>query len=249
VPPPGGSLSAETLHVTRPEDARRTIELHQQAFAERGLEGAWQRVIALVVQPGVEYGDDFVHAYDRRKAVELSHFIESLPNLVYEAHSTDYQLPSALSQMVEDHFAILKVGPALTFALREALFALAAIEGESLGSSALLVVLEQAMLSDPTHWRKYYHGNELEQGLMRRYSYSDRVRYYWNRPEVEAAVQALLQRLERNPPPMTLLSQYLPTQYWKVRQGSLSNLPLDLIYDCIIKTVAAYPAYPYLIGW
>ena len=145
--------------------------------------------------------------------------------------------------MAEDHFAILKVGPALTFALREALFALAAIEGESLGSSSLLEVLERAMLSDASHWRKYYHGSELEQSLKRRYSYSDRVRYYWARPEVEAAVQALLQRLEQNPPPLTLLSQYLPSQYRKVRQGSLSNTPVELIYDRITETIAAYPAY------
>ena len=92
VPPPGGALGGEKLHITRIEDARRTINLHQQAFAERGLAAAWSRVIALVVQPGVEYGDDFVLAYERLKAASLSHFIEST-SLVYEAHSTDYQLP------------------------------------------------------------------------------------------------------------------------------------------------------------
>jgi len=243
VPPPGGALAGEPLHITPTADARRTIELHRQAFEERGLQSAWQRVIALVVQPGVEYGNDFVLPYDRLKAGGLTRFIESLPGSVYEAHSTDYQLPSALSQMVEDHFAILKVGPALTFALREALFALAAIEKETLGSSPLLDVLERAMLSDDSHWRKYYPGTERQQALARRFSYSDRVRYYWAQPEVDAAVQTLLQRLQQNPPPLMLLSQFLPVQYWKVRNGSLSNTPLDLIYDRIIETVAAYPIY------
>jgi len=241
VPPPGGALAGETLSITQSANARRTIELHRQAFQERGLQSAWGRVIALVVQPGVEYGNDFVLPYNRLEAGNLARFIEGLPALVYEAHSTDYQLPSALSQMVEDHFAILKVGPALTFALREALFALAAIENETRGSSPLLDVLESAMLSDDSHWRKYYHGTERQQALARRYSFSDRVRYYWAQPEVDAAVQALLHRLQQNPPPLMLLSQFLPVQYWKVRNGSLSNTPLDLIYDRIMETVAAYP--------
>jgi D-tagatose-1,6-bisphosphate aldolase subunit GatZ/KbaZ len=243
VPPPGGALVGETLHITRAEDASRTIKLHRHAFAERGLHGAWQRVIAVVVQPGVEYGNDFVLPYDRRNASHLSRFIENVPGLVYEAHSTDYQLPCALSQMGEDHFAILKVGPALTFALREALFALADIENEITGSSSLLDILESAMLSDKSHWRKYYSGTERQQALARRYSFSDRVRYYWAKPEVDTAVQALLHRLQQNPPPVMLLSQFLPVQYSKVREGSLSNTPLDLIYDRIIETAAAYPIY------
>lgn len=50
--------------------------------------------------------------------------------MVYEAHSTDYQTQTAYQELVRDHFAILKVGPALTFALREAIFALAQIEQE-----------------------------------------------------------------------------------------------------------------------
>ena len=47
-----------------------------------------------------------------------------MPGLVFEAHSTDYQPPESLSRLVIDGFAILKVGPGLTFALREALYAL-----------------------------------------------------------------------------------------------------------------------------
>ena len=50
--------------------------------------------------------------------------------MVYEAHSTDYQTRDALRALVKDHFAILKVGPGLTFAMREALWALDAIDQE-----------------------------------------------------------------------------------------------------------------------
>ena len=50
--------------------------------------------------------------------------------MVFEAHSTDYQTDAALAALVADGWGVLKVGPGLTFALREALFALAAIEDE-----------------------------------------------------------------------------------------------------------------------
>ena len=70
--------------------------------------------------------------------------------------------------MVEDHFAILKVGPWLTFAYREAVLALAAIEHELLKTSSgirqsqVREALEQAMLSNPVYWRSYYRGDERE---------------------------------------------------------------------------------------
>ena len=81
------------------------------------------------MQPGVEFGDDFVLPYQPDAARELSKFIETQP-IIYEAHSTDYQTRQALKNLVRDHFAILKVGPALTFAFREAVFALAMMENE-----------------------------------------------------------------------------------------------------------------------
>ena len=62
----------------------------------------------------------------------LKKTIEKYDQFVYEAHSTDYQRKETLRQMVKDHFVILKVGPALTFAMREALFSLDFIEKELL---------------------------------------------------------------------------------------------------------------------
>ena len=55
--------------------------------------------------------------------------------MVFEAHSTDYQTPAALGALVQDHFAILKVGPGVTFALREALWALSDI-ARAIGADA-----------------------------------------------------------------------------------------------------------------
>jgi len=134
VPIPGGELSdGRPPEITRVEDAVQTVEVARRAFESRGLHAAWERVIALVVQPGVEFGDATVFPYQAEETRDLSRFVGEAWQGVFEAHSTDYQTPRALREMVRDHFAILKVGPWLTFAFREAVFALAAVEEEWLG--------------------------------------------------------------------------------------------------------------------
>ena len=247
VPPPGGELAAaEGPAVTRIEDAQRTIALTREAFRSRGLESAWERVIAVVVQPGVEFGDASVVEYDPEKARPLSSYIGKNWHLVFEAHSTDYQKRKALKQMVRDHFAILKVGPWLTFALREAVFALAEMEREWLSKrkgvslSCVREVLEKAMLDNPAFWKNYYRGNEASLHFARKYSYSDRSRYYWPRPEVADALGKLLKNLSENPLPLTLLSQYMPTQYQAVREDRITCTPQELIRDKILEVIDVY---------
>ena len=212
VPVPGGATAHEEgVSVTKVEDARQTIEVTREAFARAGLQSAWERVIALVVQPGVEFGDDFILPYRPEAARQLSKFIESQA-LVYEAHSTDYQTREALTNLVHDHFAILKVGPGLTFAFREAVFALALIENELLSTdrrSNLIQVLDDAMVKHPEHWRKYYRGDEEEQAFKRKYSLSDRSRYYWVQPEVQGALFRLMKNLGGEALPYSLLSQFV----------------------------------------
>lgn len=243
VPIPGGAQDEdEKLQVSTIQDTRETLEITQRAFCDLGLEAAWERVIAVVVQPGVEFGDSSIQEYDRFAASELSRLIESQP-LIYEAHSTDYQTQLTLQQMVEDHFAILKVGPALTFAYREVIFALAMIENELFPPeecSNLIDVLEGAMLSNPTHWQKYYHGDQVSQAFSRKYSYSDRSRYYWPVKDVQIASQKLLGNLGKKTIPLTLLSQYLPEQYARIRSGELENNPSALIRDKIISVLEDY---------
>jgi D-tagatose-1,6-bisphosphate aldolase subunit GatZ/KbaZ len=241
VPPPGGAREMEdAAQATHPDDVQQTLAIARHAFRQRGLEAAWERVIAVVVQPGVEYGDEFISAYQRDQGAQLSDLIEGYPNLVYEAHSTDYQTPEALRQLVEDHFAILKVGPALTFAFREAVFALAAIEKEWLGESHLIDIIEAAMQADPGYWQGYYRGDERQLAFARKYSLSDRIRYYWARPEMQAALDELITRLENSPPPLALISQHLPAQYWDIREGRLRNEPRQLIRAKIREITAQY---------
>lgn len=212
VPTPGGAHEHEEgVNVTKVEDARQTIEVTREAFYREGLQSAWERVAALVVQPGVEFGDDFVLEYQPEKARELSRFIEG-KSMVYEAHSTDYQTRQALKNLVRDHFAILKVGPALTFAFREAVFALAMIENElppTEERSNIIPVLDDVMMQHPEHWKKYYRGDEAAQAFRRRYSLSDRARYYWARPEVQNALERLMKNLGGRTLPYALLSQFV----------------------------------------
>jgi D-tagatose-1,6-bisphosphate aldolase subunit GatZ/KbaZ len=218
VPTPGGALEElDQIQVTQPDEARETLENVRRAFERRDLYSAWERVVALVVQPGVEFGTDSVVDYQSSAAAELSRAIEGLDHLVFEAHSTDYQSPDGLRSLVRDHFAILKVGPWLTFAVREAIFALARIEEELLSvgngkSSRIRAVLETEMLQNPGYWLNHYHGTEIEQALQRGFSLSDRIRYYWQRPAVMAALDRLIGNLSVGPVPVTLLHQYLPAE-------------------------------------
>ncbi len=212
VPVPGGATEHEEgVSVTRDEDARQTIEVTREAFYREGLQSAWERVIAVVVQPGVEFGDDFVLPYQPESAQELSRFIEG-QSMVYEAHSTDYQTRDALKNLVKGHFAILKVGPGLTLAFREAVFALAMIENELIvhdQRSNIIRVLDDVMVKHPEHWKKYYRGDEAEQAFKRKYSLSDRARYYWVQLEVQDAFARLMKNLGEKALPYSLLSQFV----------------------------------------
>lgn len=244
VPVPGGAHETLTdLAVTTPDAARATLQAHYHAFEKNGLEGIWPRIIALVVQPGVEFDHTHIIDYQPQKAVALSKMVEDYDTLVFEAHSTDYQTPQSLRQLVIDHFAILKVGPALTFALREALFSLAAIEEELLPAKAcsgLRHVLESVMLDRPEYWQSHYHGDGNARRLARGYSYSDRVRYYWPDSQIDEAFERLVRNLADDPIPLPLISQYLPLQYVKVREGDLSATPRELIINHIQDILQQY---------
>ncbi|MGY0197424.1 D-tagatose-bisphosphate aldolase, class II, non-catalytic subunit [Leptothrix sp. BB-4] len=246
VPVPGGAAEAlDHVEVTAPASARRTVDVHEEAFATAGLQDAWRRVIALVVQPGVEFDHERVVDYQPEAARTLSSVLDGDTRLVFEAHSTDYQRPDALAALVRDGFAILKVGPGLTFALREALFALAAMEDDLVDDgrrSSLRQVIERVMLERPESWQRYCHGDARQQRLQRVYSYSDRMRYYWPDAEIDAAARRLFDNLAAVGIPENVLSQYLPEQYRAVRAGRLSPDPKALTLDRVRDALRPYAA-------
>lgn len=246
VPVPGGAAEAlDALAVTTPEAARATIDAHRAIFAEAGLANAWPRVIAVVVQPGVEFDHRKVVGYVSGKAKALSRMIEGYDNLIFEAHSTDYQTPSALAALVRDHFAILKVGPGVTFALREALWGLDAIEREWIEPTKVSGFRDIAiarMKADPKYWAKYYHANGKALDYDLEYSLSDRIRYYWPDPEIARAQEIMFRNLAQNPPPSALISQYLPIAHVAVRDGLIGSSPAELAMAHVWSVLDGYHA-------
>ena len=244
VPPPGGAThTLQSIEPTPPDAATRTLEIHREAFAKAGAEQALERVIALVVQPGVEFGNSNVVVYDPAKARALSGALGNLPGLVFEAHSTDYQPADALSALVDDGFAILKVGPGLTFALREALYGIDAIARELLGASytqSLPSTMERLMVEDPRHWTSHYPGTAGQQHLQRHFSYSDRIRYYWTHPDAVSAVNRVFDVLAGITIPETLISQHLGRLYPAVASGEIAAAPKDLCLAAVHEALSPY---------
>ena len=131
----------------------------------------------------------------------------------------------------------------MSFALREALFALAAIEEALLPAAArsrLPEVVEEVMLAEPRWWENYYPGNPDEQRLARRYSYSDRMRYYWPDDRIRGAQETLFTNLTEKGIPLPLLSAHLPDQYTRVRHGALGTSPEALVIDRIRDVLGGY---------
>ena len=244
VPIPGGEQSEEDqISITKVEDLEATLQAYQQEFERVGLPNAMDNVVGIVVQPGVEFGDENVAVYDRVQTIELCEAVRKYSGLVMEGHSTDYQPVFQLREMVADGIAILKVGPALTYALREALFALSMIEKELFPSEKrahFRSVLESVMLEDDKNWKKYYRGTEQEVRLKRRYSLSDRCRYYFQDPRVQAAMEKLFDNIDSVKIPQGLLRQFMPTEFIKVREGLMRCDARELVKSHVVEVVEEY---------
>ena len=254
VPVPGGAQeNDEEISVTTAAQFDQTMEAFEKEFAAQGLKDAFNRIVGVVVQPGVEFSDEGVTPYDREKARGLCASLIKRPGLVFEGHSTDYQTRECLRHMVEDGIAILKVGPALTYALRQALFALNDIEnelltgkdtdrsGKGIGISGFRDVLETAMLANPVYWEKYYHDDAYSRAAFKRkYSFSDRCRYYLPEKNVSAAIDTLIKNIDQTYVPLSLLEQYMPIQYAHLREGKLSMDAAAIIKDRIKDYIDDY---------
>ena len=244
VPVPGGAQHAlDFLEVTRPEAALRTVDVHRKAFSNAGLEAAFARAVGVVVQPGVEFASTEVIPYKPEKAQRLTGALSELPGFAFEAHSTDYQPSVCLEALVRDGFAILKVGPWLTFALREALYGLdciARVLNPTPIEDSLPAAMETLMLKEPGNWRKYYDGGPNELRLQRHFSFSDRIRYYWFHPDAQASVDRLFAKLSDRLIPEPLISQYLGGLYPEVIEGSLPARPKELALGAVLQVLRRY---------
>lgn len=243
VPVPGGEKEAiQAVHITTPEAALETIETHYQAFRSLGLHDAIERIIAIVVQPGVEFDHSSIIHYQPELAIALSKVIEKT-SVVYEAHSTDYQTADAYKALVRDHFAILKVGPALTFALREAMFSLAMIENALIAPgkrSELMAVIDNVMQDEPGYWKSYYNPLHSKAVIDMHYSLSDRLRYYWPHQAINDAVNKMTDNLSKADIPLGMISQYFPDQFQRVLADKSLLTPHNLIITRIQDVLSLY---------
>ena len=222
VPIPGGSQNYEdSVQPTDANEFRRQYAVFKEEFDKAGA--PFEDVVAFVVQPGVEFGDDFVCQYNPQNAAKLTEALMDYIPLVFEGHSTDYQTQTSLSNMVRDGIRILKVGPALTFCLREALLLLESCERILVRNPAQRSDIQKILLEEMKHldryWRKYYSGTEEEIDYKKIFSYCDRCRYYLPVPTVKKAVIKLLENTKTVP--VGLISQYFPQQYKQVANKTL----------------------------
>ena len=239
VPIPGGETKEpNTLDVTSVRRFHDTIQTHRDAWNTRGLDAAWDRVVSVVTQPGVDFGHTSVYPFLPVKAAPLRDAIIDEVGLTYEAHSTDYQSTNALSDLVKNHFFFLKVGPELTFRFREAIWALAQIEEEIINDPKSLIreTFEQQMTKDPGYWVNYYNGSDKELRILRTYSYSDRIRYYWTDPEISKSLNLLIANLEQVNLPESIVSQ----AFMGLDFGEVSETPLALIELHIQRCISRY---------
>lgn len=239
VPIPGGETEEpNTLDVTSVTRFHDTIQTHRDAWNTRGLDAAWDRVVSVVTQPGVDFGHTSVYPFLPVKAAPLRDAIIDEVGLTYEAHSTDYQSTNALADLVKNHFFFLKVGPELTFRFREAIWALAKIEEEIINDPKSLIreTFEQQMTKDPGYWVNYYNGSDKELRILRTYSYSDRIRYYWTDPEISKSLNMLIANLEQVNLPESIVSQ----AFMGLDFGEVPETPLALIELHIQRCISRY---------
>lgn len=243
VPPAGGSISDE-ITITSPHSLNHTIEAYRRAFAKANIKQAWDHIAAVVVQPGVEYGNMSIRKYNREDAQELCNVLKKYPLLCFEGHSTDFQPATSLRKMAEDGISILKVGPALTFSLREALFNLCLIEHELIHDeqkrSKFRRTLLSAMNNNPKYWEKYYHGSTKELAIQSKFSYLDRSRYYLYENSVEKSIMTLIQNIDSIEIPAGVLHQYCPMQYYRLYSKGLPYDAKSILFDYISIQLEEY---------
>lgn len=228
VPPPGGARTDDhgDIPPTTPESATATLDAHREAFTAAQI--PLDQIGGLVVQPGVEFSPMEVHHLPLARDPHLLDALTDWPHVCLEAHSTDYQHPDAYPRLAQLGFAFQKVGPALTFAWREALYALDTIRAQNgwATGQSLPDTMEEVMLENPAHWQAHIHGPDPR--LQRHFGLADRIRYYWPEPKAQTAVQHLLTDLADKRLPDPLLAAHFSAGEIAIARKSRHPLPRAL---------------------
>ena len=224
--------------------AKATIEAHRQAFVAAGLERAWQRVIASVVQPGVEFDHHSVIDYQPDKAARLErghhrragHGVRGALDRLPDTRRTERAGPRSFRHpqgRARPHLRAARsvVGTGCDRARMDRGIAPGRPARGGAGS---------ACARQPGYWQRYYHSRDHALTIDLQYSLSDRIRYYWPDPAIEQARQRLFDNLRANPPPMPLISQFMPHALHALRTGNATADPLSLTIAHISATLDDY---------
>lgn len=231
VPPPGGAREDEggDIAATTPAAARATLQAHVDEFADLA-----PLIGGLVVQPGVEFGPMTVNHFPMTRDTGFLQALADYPTVCLEAHSTDYQHPSVFPALAAQGFAFQKVGPALSFAYRQALYALDMARGLMGGRTfALRDAMEAVMLNDLSRWHSHYHGDADALYLQRHFALADRIRYYWPARAARQAVKDLRADLAGAIPDPVLWQVFAPEVL--ERAESLSGSQVQRLIEAQIQ--------------
>ena len=242
VPPPGGARVGDSGDIapTTTASVVATLAAHAGAFRAAGIGSALVQVGGLVVQPGVEFSPMHVHHMQLGRDPGLLAVLGDWPQLCLEAHSTDYQHPATFPRLAELGFAFQKVGPALTFAYRSALYALDALRLQAGWGGGLAAAMETVMLADPQYWQGHYRGTTGDLRVERHFGLADRIRYYWPQPAAQVAVADLFAAFAGRSLPGPLLAQGFSDQEIEGAARIGGDLPRALVLARIQAALAPY---------
>ena len=241
VPPPGGARvdEADDIAATDPARARATLDAHRTAFAAQSVD--FDTVTGLVLQPGVEFSPMRVHHFPPDRALPYRALLADWPGIVLEAHSTDYQRPQVFRTLAAQGFAFQKVGPALTFAWRQAAYGLDLIRGLLGGQDrGLMRAIERLMTAAPQHWNGHYRGDAAGLLTARHFGLADRIRYYWPLPKAQAALAELRDWADGTTLPDPLLLQVFPQSLLDRAEGLAGALPDRLLQASVHTALDPY---------
>jgi D-tagatose-1,6-bisphosphate aldolase subunit GatZ/KbaZ len=110
---------------------------------------------------------------------------------------------------VASRFAILKVGPELTAAYREAVVAMACIEDRLpiTMKSNIMAVIAKVMDANPKYWQGYIT-KDARMELMKIFGLSDRIRYYWPNAAIQNALKILHANIDGASGEIGLIAQF-----------------------------------------
>ena len=151
----------------------------------------------LVIEPGMKYMHSGVKQPNFKSFLEKKN-ISINNNIVFEAHSTDYQPKIILKQLVKNNFKFLKVGPELTYSFSQSLFFMQKLEEIFFQrkKSNLKKVIFSTMIKNKKYWEDYYGKNNLKLLLN---SKLDRMRYYLNEKNVKNSIKTLKKNINKIP--------------------------------------------------